>query len=111
MPSAIDKAQPFSVLIIGAGIGGLSAAISLARRGQHVTILEAQPELNEFGASIAIHPFAVRILQSYGLGDMFRDHVIEDNIEMRDGATNQKIGEIVKNKGNTSRLLYGAPAW
>ena len=40
--------------IIGAGIGGLTAAIAIARAGADVTILEAATELGEIGAGIQV---------------------------------------------------------
>jgi len=50
-------------LIIGGGIGGLSAALSLARRGAGVTVLERSKSFAEVGAGIQLAPNAVRILQ------------------------------------------------
>lgn len=35
------------IAIVGAGVGGLSAAIALARDGHHVTVYESAPELSE----------------------------------------------------------------
>ncbi len=49
---SVGTHKPYKVLIAGAGIGGLSAAIALVRQGLDVTVLEGKPELNEFGASI-----------------------------------------------------------
>lgn len=43
-----------NVGIIGAGIGGLTAGIAIARAGAHVTILEAASELGEIGAGIQV---------------------------------------------------------
>ena len=54
--------------VIGAGIGGLTAALALARRGAQVTVLERAPELGEVGAGIQISANAVRVLDALGLG-------------------------------------------
>jgi salicylate hydroxylase len=48
----LDAAQQFkpiqlSIIVVGAGLGGLAAAIALARNGHEVTVLEAAPELGE----------------------------------------------------------------
>ena len=56
------------VTVIGAGIGGLTAALALARRGAQVTVLERAPELGEVGAGIQISANAVRVLDALGLG-------------------------------------------
>ncbi|CAF9926534.1 MAG: hypothetical protein ALECFALPRED_003465 [Alectoria fallacina] len=57
------------IAIIGAGLGGLAAAIGIARAGHKVTILEQAPLLGEIGAGIQIPPNSSRILKSYGLLD------------------------------------------
>jgi salicylate hydroxylase len=54
-------------LIAGAGIGGLTAAISLARTGWRVTLLERAPLLAEVGAGLQLPPNATRILHELGL--------------------------------------------
>ena len=41
------SAVKLNIAIVGAGIGGLSAAIALARDGHHVTVYESTPELSE----------------------------------------------------------------
>ncbi|TJZ94080.1 FAD-dependent oxidoreductase [Paracoccus gahaiensis] len=54
--------------VIGAGIGGLTAALALARRGARVTVLERAPALSEVGAGIQLSANAVRVLDALGLG-------------------------------------------
>ncbi|MBN8965291.1 MAG: NAD(P)-binding protein, partial [Rhizobiales bacterium] len=56
-----------TVLIAGAGIGGLSAALMLARAGFRVTLLEQAERLEEIGAGIQLSPNATRILIALGL--------------------------------------------
>ncbi|WP_240769098.1 FAD-dependent oxidoreductase [Paracoccus liaowanqingii] len=54
--------------VIGAGIGGLTAALALARRGARVTLLERAPAIAEVGAGIQLSANAVRVLDALGLG-------------------------------------------
>ena len=53
--------------IVGAGIGGLTAALALLRAGQRVTVLEQAPQLGEVGAGLSLSPTAVHGLNSLGL--------------------------------------------
>jgi salicylate hydroxylase len=54
--------------IIGAGIGGLTAAVALRRAGFEPHIYEQAPELTEVGGGINLGPNAVRVLYRLGLG-------------------------------------------
>jgi 2-polyprenyl-6-methoxyphenol hydroxylase-like FAD-dependent oxidoreductase len=48
--------KPFRVIVAGAGIGGLTAALALLRQGFEVEVLEKSPELGEVGAGLQISP-------------------------------------------------------
>jgi len=63
--------QPRAV-VIGAGIGGLTAAAALHLRGWSVTVLERAASLDPVGAGIALAPNAQRALDTLGLGDDVR---------------------------------------
>lgn len=54
-------------LIIGAGIGGLTAAIALRRAGYTVQVFERAQELREIGAGLTLWPNAVKALRKLGL--------------------------------------------
>jgi len=56
-------------IIIGAGIGGLTAAIALLKRGIDVRIYEQAGEMNEVGAGIWIAPNGMKVLEELGISD------------------------------------------
>ncbi|MBI3688151.1 MAG: FAD-dependent monooxygenase [Actinobacteria bacterium] len=59
-------------VVIGAGIGGLAAAVALRRTGWQVTVLERLQRLDPAGAGLAIAPNALRALDRVGVGDQVR---------------------------------------
>ncbi|MFC8420162.1 FAD-dependent monooxygenase [Streptomyces sp. NPDC057236] len=59
-------------IVIGGGIGGLTAAAALHRRGVRVTVLERAGSLEPVGAAISLAPNALRGLDVIGLGDDIR---------------------------------------
>src|SRR5215469_8715068 len=57
------------IVIIGAGIGGLTLALLLQRRGIEAEVLEQSAELAEVGAAVALYANGTRVLQHLGLGE------------------------------------------
>ena len=55
------------VVVAGAGIGGLTTALALLRRGIDVDVYEATPELRELGAGLQLGPNGTRVLTHLGL--------------------------------------------
>ena len=60
--------QAQRVLIVGGGIGGLTAALALSRAGHSVQLYEQAPAFGEIGAGIMLTPNATRVLRHFGLG-------------------------------------------
>ncbi|KAJ5949068.1 FAD binding domain containing protein [Penicillium verhagenii] len=60
------------IIIVGAGLGGLAAAIGIAKAGHQVTILEQAEQLGEVGAGIQIPPSSSRVLDQWGLLEKVR---------------------------------------
>lgn len=93
-----------NVVIVGAGIAGLSAAIALRRGGHNITILERSSMTNEVGAAIHVCPNASRILLSWGLDPvrarfvatksfmMARADTMESVVSFRDPDLKKKYG-------------------
>lgn len=59
-------------VIVGAGIGGLTAALALAARGIEPTVLEQATALGDVGAGIQLAPNATRVLQRLGVYESLR---------------------------------------
>lgn len=59
-------------IVIGAGIGGLTAAVALEQRGWTVTVFERATSTEPVGSGVAIAPNALRALDTLGLGDQVR---------------------------------------
>jgi len=94
--------------IIGAGIGGFSAAVALRRVGFEVDVYKQAPELTEVGGGINMAPNAVRVLHRLGLGpgldrDGVRPHFTHQR-RWQDGRTLQKAP-----LNPLCEQLYGAP--
>lgn len=67
-----SASEMIRVAVVGGGIGGLTAAVALARKGVEVEVLERAPALTAVGASLACDPNAMRVLRRIGLLDAMR---------------------------------------
>ncbi|RRS01229.1 FAD-dependent monooxygenase [Glycomyces terrestris] len=73
------------VLVAGGGIGGLAAAVSLARKGIPSLVLERNAAFDEIGAGIQLGPNALAVLDAIGAGARVRERLIPvGHLEIRD---------------------------
>ena len=98
-----------NIIIAGAGIGGLSAALAVAHAGFRVTLLEQAERLEETGAGIQLSPNATRILIELGLGPrLLRDAVVPTGVAIRTASG----GDLTRMPlGAEAERRYGAPYW
>jgi salicylate hydroxylase len=95
------------VAIVGAGIGGLSAANALVRRGLDVTVFEQVDSLREIGTGLSLFPNGRRQLERMGLKDplaLVGAKVSDVSIFRMDGSF---VGQIPPTDSNGSTGVYG----
>ncbi len=97
-----------SILIVGGGIGGLSAALACAQQGANPRLVERASAFNEVGAGIQMGPNVTRTLFAWGLEKSLRDVVFTPKqLQVRDTQSGAELG--VLRLGQRSVDLYGAP--
>lgn len=83
------------IAIIGGGIGGLTAALALARRGWRVDVFERAGELREAGAGVQLSPNAMKVLAALGLAAALEPHLtLPDAILIRRGRDDALIARM-----------------
>jgi salicylate hydroxylase len=83
-----QRKQDLHVGIVGAGMGGIAAAIALARAGAKVSVLETAIELGEIGAGIQMTPNVARLLTRWGVDEVIGENLVsfkELNMRRQDG--------------------------
>jgi salicylate hydroxylase len=99
-----------NIVIAGAGIGGLTAALALAERGFRVSVFEQAPRLEAVGAGIQLSPNATRILRDLSVGDVLEwSTVVPDALVVRSGASGRAIVRMPL--GAEAERRHGAPYW
>ncbi|HRB09989.1 MAG TPA: 3-hydroxybenzoate 6-monooxygenase [Ottowia sp.] len=100
--------EPRHLLVVGGGIGGLAAALALARLGLRVTLLEQAAEIGEIGAGIQLGPNAFAALDALGVGENARGRaVFTDELIMMDAVDASVVGRFPV--GEAFRTRFGNP--
>ena len=87
--------NPLPILVAGGGIGGLAAALALARRGIPVEVLEQAHQLGEIGAGIQLGPNAFAAFDALGVGEAARQRAVHiDEMVMHDAIDESLVGRI-----------------
>ena len=98
------------ILIAGAGIGGIVAALALLQRGFEVALYEQAAELRELGAGVQISPNGSRVLRELGLLPAMQAIAsVPTAKEMRLFNTGQAWR--VQDLGANAETRYGSPYW
>jgi salicylate hydroxylase len=111
--AALERAQGGPrgpVLIAGGGIGGLAAALAIARHGLPVHVLERRPAFSEEGAGIQIGPNGTRILHGLGIADALQPRVgCPEALSVRDGRSGAELTRMPL--GQWIAMRHGALYW
>jgi 2-polyprenyl-6-methoxyphenol hydroxylase-like FAD-dependent oxidoreductase len=100
-------------VVVGAGIGGLSAAIALRNAGADVTVHEKMPELHEVGSGLTLWVNAMRALEKMGVDEAVRERgaVLEAIENYRADGTQFKtlpIAQVAAKRGAPSVSIHRA---
>lgn len=100
--------NPLRVAVAGGGIGGLAAALALARRGAHTVLHEQATVWGEIGAGVQLGANAVRVLQALGAGDALRQvAAVPRGLRVMGAPKGTELARL--ELGERHRRRYGAP--
>jgi salicylate hydroxylase len=99
-----------TIFVAGAGIGGLTTALALARRGFRVVVLEKAERLEEAGAGLQLSPNASRVLVELGLQPQLAARAVTpEAISIMSARSGGEIARLPL--GETATRRAGAPYW
>jgi 2-polyprenyl-6-methoxyphenol hydroxylase-like FAD-dependent oxidoreductase len=90
-PPAIDVRRPDEVLIVGAGICGLTLALNLHKRGIACRVFERAPEMKELGVGITLLPHGMREFTALGL----QERLLVAGIENSESRFYNRFGQLI----------------
>ena len=96
------------IYVVGAGLGGVAAALGLARKGWNVRIIEATPELGVIGYGIQLGPNVFPMFRRLGVEEAVLKHAhFPPNVLMLDALTAKEIVQVPA--GDSFRARFGDP--
>jgi salicylate hydroxylase len=99
-----------TIVVAGAGIGGLTAALALAAQGFRVVIMEKAERLEEAGAGLQLSPNASRVLVDLGLKPRLAGSAVTpDAISIMSARSGGEVARLPL--GEAASLRAGAPYW
>ncbi|MER9475118.1 FAD-dependent monooxygenase [Mesorhizobium sp. M0520] len=104
----MQETQSRQVVIAGAGVAGLTAALAFAERGCRIKLFEQAQHLEAAGAGIQLSPNATRILRQLGVLDrLLATAVRPEAVVLKDAATLRKLARVPL--GQAAETRWGAP--
>lgn len=96
-----------TVIISGAGIGGLTTALACAQHGFFVRLFERTDSMSEVGAGLQLSPNAMHCLKRVGVAEeILQEASVSEGVDIRDGLDGSKLTEI---SFSNSQKNYGQP--
>ncbi|KAK1146867.1 hypothetical protein N8T08_002191 [Aspergillus melleus] len=100
--------MPLSIAIVGAGIGGLTAAATLRKAGHHVEIYEKSHFSTEVGAALVVAPNGIRVLRTIDFSLENARGTPKSVFELRDGPKFERVNAV---ELDDAEERFGAPLY
>ena len=95
------------ILIVGGGIGGLTAALALAQRGYKVRVLEAAPEFGAIGYGIQLGPNVFHMFERLGLSEaVLRVSIVPRALVMLDALDGHEVAVVPTGESFEARFKH-----
>ena len=96
------------IVIVGGGMGGLTAALALQQADIQVSVYEQAPELGEVGAGLTLPPNATCVYKHLGMEeDLRRAGVVPNYAAVRHYQTGEEL--VYRERAESAQAEYGSP--